>query len=307
MPSETAFIALMRAIATDPAARGLRDDVATLAIGNETLVITHDMMVEGVHWLTDADPADVAWKLVAVNLSDLAAKGAAPAGLIMGYMLGDGDWDQRFAKGLAEALSHYQVPLLGGDTVGRGDEESARAIGMTAFGRVQNTLVPNRSAARAGDILYVTGTLGDASAGFDCINEGLTAPESLITAFNRPKAMLGEGQQLAPHVSAMMDISDGLLLDAARMAEASGLSIAIDLDTVPLSQDYIAMRGDSEVSRIAAASWGDDYQLLFAAAAGAALPIAATAVGRFADGSGLTLRYHDEPVPLPASLGFEHR
>ncbi|MBP6581658.1 MAG: thiamine-phosphate kinase, partial [Sphingorhabdus sp.] len=107
MTTESVFIQMMRAIATDPAARGLRDDAAVIELGGESLILTHDMMAEGVHWLQSADPADVAWKLVAVNLSDLAAKGARPLGLLLGFMLGDSDWDRRFAEGLGQVLRQY--------------------------------------------------------------------------------------------------------------------------------------------------------------------------------------------------------
>ncbi|HEY5710589.1 MAG TPA: AIR synthase related protein, partial [Allosphingosinicella sp.] len=104
-------------MAGDPAARGLADDAAVIEIGGETIVLTHDMIVEGVHYLADDPPGDVAWKLVAVNLSDLAAKGARPRGALLGYALGDGDWDAAFVRGLATALSAFGVELLGGDTV----------------------------------------------------------------------------------------------------------------------------------------------------------------------------------------------
>jgi thiamine-monophosphate kinase len=102
-------------LATHPAARGLDDDCAVIAIGGETLVLTHDMMVEGVHFVPGQDAADIAWKLVATNMSDLAAKGAVPVGVLLGYMLGRDD--ARFLVGLGEALDHYGAPLLGGDTV----------------------------------------------------------------------------------------------------------------------------------------------------------------------------------------------
>jgi thiamine-monophosphate kinase len=298
---------MMRTIATNPAARGLNDDVATIEIGGETLILTHDMMAEGVHWLPNADPADVAWKLVGVNLSDLGAKGAEPLGVMLGYMLGDDEWDQRFAEGLQDVLTHYDVPLLGGDTVGQTDGVGPRVVGMTALGRATHSAPPSRTGARAGDSLYVTGTLGDASAGFDCITSELTEPRSLITAFNRPLALICEGQKLAPLVNAMMDISDGLLLDARRMAEASGLAVDIQLSAIPLSADYISLRGGTLQSRIDAASWGDDYQLMFAAPAETVLPVTATMVGHFAEGSGISLHDGEAPVPLPASLGFEHR
>jgi thiamine-monophosphate kinase len=304
MTSESSFIELMRGIADSPAARGLMDDAAVLDLGSETLILTHDMMVQGVHWLAGGDAADVAWKLVGVNLSDLAAKGALPLGVLLGFTLGEDVWDRKFAHGLRDALCEYGVPLLGGDTV-RGDAKS-RSIGMTAIGRASHCPVPSRSGAKAGDALYITGTIGDALAGFEFAEAGLQAPEPLAHAFNRPIPLLKEGQQLAPIVTAMMDVSDGLLLDSSRMAQASGLALALDLAAVPLSESYRKIRSDSLESRIQAASWGDDYQLLFAAPAYLSLPVAAIKIGEFSGGQGLSLFDRGIPVALPPSLGFEH-
>ncbi len=305
MAGEASFIELMRAVATDPAARGLIDDAAVLQIGGEALILTHDMMIEDVHWLPTADPSDVAWKLLAVNLSDLAAKGAQPLGILLGFTLGDDEWDRGFAAGLDAALRYHNVALLGGDTVGGAGNK--RSIGMTALGRATHQPVPSRGDAQVGDILYVTGHLGDARAGFELITAGLSEPESLLAAFNRPQALLADGQALAPVVHAMMDVSDGLLLDASRMADASALCVTIDIDRVPVSDDYIRIYGDTLDSRISAASWGDDYQLLFAAAEHDPLPVAATAIGKFSVGAGLKLNAGATPIDLPAQLGYEHR
>jgi thiamine-monophosphate kinase len=295
----------MRAIATDPAARGLADDVAVIEMGSETLILTHDMMVEGVHWLPDADPADVAWKLVASNLSDLAAKGAEPLGVLLGFMLGADDWDRRFAEGLSEILAAYDVPLLGGDTSGRPGEWSTRSFGLTALGRATHRPVPARNGAKAGDWLYVTGTIGDAFAGFDLCREGAASHDRLRRAFNRPVPQIEAGIILAPEVHAMMDVSDGLLMDAKRMAKASGLRVEIDVMHIPLSHDYQVQRGNNLESRIAAASWGDDYQLLFATPT-RDIPLDAILIGGFWPGEGITLVYGSESIPLPDSLGFEH-
>ena len=113
--TELDFIAALRALATQPAARGLADDAAVIEFGTETLILTKDMMVEGVHWLPQQSLADVAWKLVASNLSDLAAKTCRPVGLLLSFMLGDEVWNTRFVAGLGEALSTFDAPLLGGD------------------------------------------------------------------------------------------------------------------------------------------------------------------------------------------------
>ena len=142
MSGEAAFIESLRALAHHPAARSLDDDAAVLEVGAETLVLTHDMLVEGVHYLPAQSRADVAWKLVATNLSDLAAKGAEPLGVLLGYMFGEGEED--FLSGLAEVLDHYGVPLLGGDTVSGGPPQ---ALGLTAIGRATHCPVPSRSGA----------------------------------------------------------------------------------------------------------------------------------------------------------------
>jgi thiamine-monophosphate kinase len=305
MTSESSFINLLRGFATDPAARGLMDDVAVIDIGDAALIITHDMMAEGVHFRSNANPADVAWKLLATNLSDLAAKGAAPIGVLLGFMLGDDAWDRAFAAGLKKALKHYNVALLGGDTVAnRGDK---RALGLTALGRATHRPVPSRSSAQIGDIIYVTGTLGDALAGFELIDAGFDEVGPLADAFNRPVARVADGQKLAPIVTAMMDVSDGLLLDAERLATASQIGIEIDLACVPLSPLYISYRSDSLESRMQAASWGDDYQLLFTASPDVPIPLRATAVGHVVAGGGLILKQGGNPVKLPPTLGYQHQ
>ena len=159
--SESAFIESLRALATHPAARGLLDDAAVLEIGGRSLVLTHDMLVEGVHYRADDPPADVAWKLLAVNLSDLAAKGARPVGVLLGYSLGEVEWDQAFVAGLGTALAAFDLPLLGGDTV-RGI--GPRTLALTALGEADGP-VPSRAGGQAGDHLWVSGTIGDAGAG----------------------------------------------------------------------------------------------------------------------------------------------
>ncbi|HYZ48045.1 MAG TPA: thiamine-phosphate kinase, partial [Sphingomonas sp.] len=211
--SESEFIAALRGLATAPAARGLLDDAAVLG----DLVFTHDMIAEGVHFLADDPPEDVAWKLVAMNLSDLAAKGAEPVGCLLGYALGPAEWNARFLAGLSEVLHAYAMPLLGGDTV---RANGPRSFGLTAIGRAPHA--PSRSGAKPGDALYITGIIGRAGLGLELLRSGRTGPE--IEAYRRPRPRLVEGRALAPLVHAMMDVSDGLLIDAQRMAEASGVA-----------------------------------------------------------------------------------
>ena len=299
--TESDFLALLRPLATHPAARGLMDDAAVLG----DLVFTHDMLVEGVHFLPDDPAGDVAWKLLSVNLSDLAAKGAVPVGVLLGYPLSVDAWDAAFVAGLGDALAAFDVPLLGGDTV-----RGARVLSLSAIGRSEHA--PPRSGALAGDALYVTGVIGLAGLGLALCapaNAGAlvtgavlqptgllpSQEHSAIQAYRRPTPRLAEGQALAPIVHAMMDVSDGLLIDAQRMAAASHLAVAIDLDTVPHAGELMA-----------AITAGDDYELLFAAAPDIALPVPATRIGTFVQGSGLTLHNASGPVALPQRLGYTH-
>lgn len=283
--NEPDFIAALRALPLHPAARGLMDDCAVLPIGGETLVITHDMMAEGTHFRGDADMADVAWKLVATNLSDLASKGAEPVGVLLGHMLGRED--DRLIKGLHEALAAFGVALLGGDTIAA---SGTRALGLTAIGRASHTPVPARSGAQVGDAVYVTGPLGRAMLGFKGVPEHRAA-------FDRPVPRLAEGRALAPHVRAMMDVSDGLLLDAFRMAEASGVTIALESNDIPVADP---------ARRDACIRWGDDYELLFTAPPAASLPVPAHRIGTVLARTAAPLILGDIPLAEPAGLGYRH-
>ena len=287
--SEERFLAALRTLPLHPGARGLADDAAVLDLGGTALVITHDMLVEGTHYLPDADMADVAWKLVATNLSDLAAKGAQPIGVLLGHMLGAGD--ERFLDGLAEVLGHYGVPLLGGDTVAG---SGPRAHGLTAIGRATHHPVPARSGARPGDGLWLTGEVGAAMLGCEALRGG---PAADTTRYRRPLARLAEGAALAPRVTAMMDVSDGLLLDAFRMAEASGTSIAIDSAKVPVA---------APARRLDCLTWGDDYELLFTLPAGTAAPVPATQIGAVEPAGFVPLFLDGAPIANRAGLGFAH-
>jgi thiamine-monophosphate kinase len=313
MGAEERLIESLRALAASPAARGLLDDAAVLEIGGARLVLTHDMLVESMHFLPSDPPEDVAWKLVAVNLSDLAAKGARPVGVLMGYMLGEEAWDRAFVAGLGDALAAFEVALLGGDTVSA-PAGSARALGLTALGEAAG-VVPSRGGARAGDHLWVSGTIGDAGAGLRILKGELCGADSLIERYRRPRPRLEAGQALAPLVSAMMDVSDGLLIDAGRIAAASGVGITLDLALVPLSSDLVAGRGRGREARLAAATAGDDYELLFTAPAQVAAELPALSarlglplsrIGAVEAGAGLRLTDGADALPLPERLGWEH-
>ncbi len=287
---EPGFIASLRALATHPAARNLNDDAAVLELGGQTLILTHDAMVEGAHYLPGQDMADVAYKLVSTNLSDLAAKGARPLGILLGHTLGDGD--RRFVEGLKDALDTYDCALFGGDTVsGKG----TRTFGVTAIGTATHTPVPSRDGAQIGDALYITGPVGAAMLGFEALRDDTGANSS---AFRRPRALVEEGQSLAPIVSAMMDVSDGLLLDAKRLAVASGLTMAIDTSRVPVAV--------MEDRRADALRWGDDYQLLFTAPASLELPMLAYRIGEATAAGDHPLLIDGVPPRPDDELGYSH-
>ena len=298
--TEAEFLAALRTLPLHPAARGLRDDTARLV--HAPLVVTTDTLVEGVHFLSDDTPQDVAWKLVATNLSDIAGKGAKPDGLLLNYPLSDDAWDRAFLAGLAEVLAACGTALLGGDTV-RLPAGAPRVLTVTAFGC--DTPAPPRGGAGENDALWVTGTIGDAGAGL-AIARGAEGPAELAARYRRPTPRLAEGRMLGRLAHAMMDVSDGLLIDATRMAEASGLAVVLDLAAVPLSPAYRAHAGETRAARLAAATAGDDYELLFAMPANVVPPVPATRLGRFARGSGLRVHDGDADVSLPEALGFEH-
>jgi len=261
---ESEVIERLRRIATAPEARGLLDDVAVLG----DLVITHDSIAEEVHFLPQDPPASVGWKLIAVNLSDLAAKGAVPAGALLSLTIsGPGAWEMDFLDGVEAACESYGLPLIGGDTVAI-RPGAPRVFGVTALGRAER--VPGRAGAVPGDLLVVTGPLGAAGVAF---RAGRLAP---------PPQRLAEGRRLAAVAHAMLDLSDGLGPDALHIAERSGCRLVIDLDLVPLVEG--ATRADLE--------FGEDYELL------AATPDALdfTIIGRCEEGSGVS-------VPL---RGWEH-
>ena len=307
---ESQAIQRLRRIATSPAALGLADDTALL----DGLVLTHDSIAEGVHFLPSDPAASVGWKLVTVNLSDLAAKGATPEAALLSLALsGDEAWDMGFLDGIEAACESYGLALVGGDTISL-PPGAPRVFGMTAIGRAGER-VPLRSGGQDGDVLWVVGTLGDAASGLVQLLADEAASSPLVDIYRRPVPLLVPGQVLAPVAHAMMDVSDGLLLDAMRLAEASGLGAEIDLDALPLSRAFIAEHSGDLDARLFAATGGDDYALLVALAPDEdplrlSLPQGTTIarVGSLAaEGALLSLVSGGRPVPLPERLGFEHQ
>ena len=306
--TEKDVIKRLQRLATAPAARGLKDDVAVL----EGLVLTHDSLAEEVHFLSTDPPASVGWKLVTVNLSDLAAKGAEPAGVLLSMVLSDPDWDRGIIDGIEAACESYGVPLLGGDTISL-PLGAPRVYGLTAIGRAGER-TPSRSGGEPGDRLWLAGTIGDSAAGLALLEGSPAVSGPLIDVFRRPIPLLEMGRALAPAAKATMDVSDGLLIDLQRLCDASGCGARIDLESLPLSSAFIAERGNGREARLFAATGGDDYALLAALPAevepvSLSLPQAPTltCIGELVAGSTISIEDRDGDVPVPERLGYEHR
>ena len=297
---------LLAPLATSATARGLADDAAVFAppIGRD-LVFTHDIVASGIHYLPGDPPSDVAWKLLAVNLSDLAAMGARPIGVVLGLGLSTGEdeaWVTAFASGLARAMDRWGVALWGGDTV---SGLAAAVLGLTAIGQVERGAALARSGARPGDAIWVSGTIGDAGLGLAIAN-GEAAPDKyLLARYRRPEPRLALGRALAGVATAAMDVSDGLLIDAERLAAASGVAVTVDLALVPVSAAAAARVARDDAGLAGLASAGDDYELLFTLPPGVTVA-GATRVGAVAAGAGLTVIGLDGRSFVPGRLGYEH-
>ena len=290
-----------RPLATAPGALGLIDDAALLASSSDDLVLTTDAVVEGVHFLPDDPPDAVARKALRVNLSDLAAKGATPAGFLLTLALREVKeaWLAPFARALGEDAAAFGCPLLGGDTV---STPGPAMVSITAFGRVPAGRMVRRAGARAGDRVAVTGTVGDAALGLLLLKgriarEALDAParDFLIGRYRVPQPRNALAPAIRDHASAAMDVSDGLAGDLAKLCAASGVSAEIDMAEVPLSEPARAVIGAVPSGMEAVVSGGDDYEVLCAipenrwadfqeASQRAGVPV--TAIGRITAGEG---------------------
>jgi thiamine-monophosphate kinase len=259
-----------RPIATAPGAFGLDDDAAILKAEGEDIVVTTDAVVEGVHFLPDDPPDTVARKALRVNLSDLAAKGARPAGFVLTLALRSADdgWLSAFARGLGEDATLYDCPLLGGDTV---STPGPAMISITAFGRVPRDKMVHRSGAKVGDRVMVTGTIGDAVLGLDILQGGATAAalagdaaakDMLIGRYRIPQPRNAMAEAVRDHANAAMDVSDGLVGDLAKLCAASGISAVIDAPSIPTSSAAAGLLARGATSIEALISGGDDYELL---------------------------------------------
>jgi thiamine-monophosphate kinase len=291
-----------RPLATDPGAFGLGDDAAILQARGCDIVVTTDAIVEGVHFLPDDPPDTIARKALRVNLSDLAAKGATPAGFVLTLALRtpDDSWLAPFARGLGEDAASFGCPLLGGDTV---STPGPLMISITAFGRVAAGRMVHRSGAKPGDRVVVTGTIGDAALGLDILKGGAAAAaladdaaarQMLVGRYRIPQPRNALAMAVRDFAHAAMDVSDGLAGDLTKLCDASGVSAVIDAQGIPLSAAAATLRARGTTGIEAIVSGGDDYEILCAvpenhfeafAQAARAAGVAVTSIGTIIAGA----------------------
>jgi thiamine-monophosphate kinase len=287
-----------------PGGLGLLDDAAVVDCrAGQRLVVTADSIVAGVHYLPDDPPDLVARKLLRVNLSDLAAMGARPLHYLLTTALPAAlgpDWVAEFARGLAEDQRRFGIDLLGGDSVAT---SGPAVLSLTAIGEVAVGMEIKRNGARAGDLVWVSGTIGDAFLGLALLRGAYPqlAPEyraGLIGRFQVPDPRVDLGRRLAGIAHAMIDISDGLIADLAHICDTSRVAAVIALPSLPLSRAALGVVDGEPGVRLALATGGDDYELLFTAPAGSTqaiddlssvlgLPI--TRIGKIESGEGVRL------------------
>jgi thiamine-monophosphate kinase len=325
-PGEFEIIArYFRPLAGDPAALGLLDDAAVLVPPpGQDLVLTTDTIVAGVHFLADEAPDLVARRLLRVNLSDLAAMGACPLGYLLNTAFPsaiDEAWIGAFAAGLAEDQARFQISLLGGDTVAT---PGPLTLTATALGAVAPGRALKRGGAKAGDEVYVTGTIGDGALGLQARRGGLAGlaaahRASLAHRFLLPEPRLAVGLALSEAAgglaSAAADVSDGLVADLGHIGKASGLAATIEWEAVPLSPAARAALAADPALLATILTGGDDYELVLTAGAGSASQLQAVAagtgvpltrIGRMGVGSGVTVVDRlGQALALPQA-GFRH-
>lgn len=304
-----------------PEAMDLADDAAVIGPQACDLVVTTDTLVEGVHFLADDPLEDVAAKLLAVNLSDLAAKAAEPYGWLLTVA-----WPERIeaaararvSAALGVEQARWGLRLFGGDTV---STPGPLTLGATLFGRCPPGAMVRRAGARPGDVLLVSGAIGDAGLGLAALTGALALPGAdvaeVIARYRRPEPRLALRDALRAHAAAAADVSDGLLADAGHVAAANGCGVEVALDRLPLSLAAARWRAgapDAAAATAWLASAGDDYEVVCAArprevarlqAAAVASGCPLTAIGRFVEGAGVAATWRGSPVSTPR-LGWSH-
>ncbi len=301
---------LFAPLATSPGAFGLTDDAATLAVprGHE-LVATTDALVAGVHFLVDDPPDTIARKALRVNLSDLAATGAEPLGYLLALSLPENTeyaWLKKFAAGLARDQREFGITLFGGDTTAT---PGPLTIAVTALGAVPKGKMLRRKGAKPGDLVFVSGTIGDAGAGLALLRRKFETPKSLIARYRVPSPRLSLGLALRGIATASLDVSDGLIADLGHIADVSRVHITVRAGSIPLSA---ALRGSDPVT---AATAGDDYEIAFTAPArkrdavmraAREVGVRVTEIGKVARGEGVVLLDADGREVVPKKKGYVH-
>lgn len=296
-------------IARDDVKLGIGDDAAILAVpANHQLVVSTDTLVSGVHFPVTAHAADIGWKSLAVNLSDLAAMGATPAWATLALTLpaSDRQWVEDFSDGFASLAREFKLALVGGDTT-----RGPLSITVTVHGFVPNGMALLRDGARIGDGVFVTGTLGDAAGG---LRLGSAGGGELLQRLHRPTPRIGQGLLLRGRARSCIDVSDGLAADLGHIVAASGVSAEIDADALPTSRALHAAF-DRDERRALQLSGGDDYELCFTAPDADATSLlgdlarsgcAATRIGRIVAGAGVrVVDANGAQVDMPAA-GWDH-
>ena len=284
---------------------GVGDDGAVLRppAGRE-LVTVIDTMVAGTHFPAGMTARDIGYRIVVVNLSDIAAMGAEPRWMTLALTLveADADWLEEFAAGLYEAASEWSVMLVGGDTTS--GEQLVVSVQMS--GDLAPGMALYRSGAKAGDTVFVTGTLGDAAAGLEQWSAG-AGDQYLTSRFARPSARVGVGRALAGIAHAAIDLSDGLVADLSKILEASHAGAELDLQCLPLSEELLRTVGREQALRYAMGG-GDDYELCFTlpeTSLPAEISTEVTPIGRITREPGLVCRDGDAVVPFD-NTGYRH-
>ena len=288
-------------------ALGIGDDGAVLQPNpDKQQVQVIDTLVEGVHFPAGTHPADIGYRVVAVNLSDVAAMGAKPRWMTLALTLAGANeqWLQLFSKGFFEAADQYDVHLVGGDTT----SGPVITVTVTIIGEIEVGGALLRSGAKAGDGIYVTGTPGDAAAGLQLLQQG-EASGDLQQRFLRPTPRLETGNLLVGKASAAIDISDGLVGDLRKLLSASGVGGEIDIGELPISAALLQYAGAEAASNFALTG-GDDYELCFTAADDLMIDqigdiAQVTRIGRVVDSKQLVCKLRGEVVEVDDS-GYRH-
>ncbi|MBQ4855262.1 thiamine-phosphate kinase [Rhodanobacter sp. B2A1Ga4] len=298
---------------------GIGDDAAVLAPpSGKELAVAIDTLVEGVHFPRGTAPADIGWKALAVNLSDLAAMGASPAWALLALTLPSADaaFVEGFAEGFAQLAQPHRLALVGGDTT-----RGPLTISVAVHGFVPPGQALTRAGARVGDTVLVTGTLGDAAAGLHALqypprdDDGRAGLRGfLIERLNRPTPRLAVGTALRGQATACVDVSDGLLADLGHICTASGVAAEIEAALLPRSSALLELYDDATALHFAL-SGGDDYELCFTVPAArvaelqaglARLGCGATKIGRIVEGEGVRVRATDGSWLAMDRAGWEH-